>query len=130
MSSRMETRLVKDALNQALISRKPQGKIIHHSDRGAQYTSEEFRKVAEENNIILSMNSGSCYDNAAKESFFHTLKTEYVYLNEMKTREETKTCLFEYIEVFYNGKRSHSSLGYVSPREFETEFMKKQTADP
>lgn len=128
MSNRMDVSLVKSALNQALKRRNPREKVIHHSDRGSQYTSEEFRKTAEENNIILSMNSGSCYDNAAKESFFHTLKTEYVYLNEIKTREETKNNLFEYIEVFYNRKRSHSSLGYISPREFEEEYMKNQFA--
>ena len=126
MSNRMQVDLVKSALNQAVMSRKPQGEVIHHSDRGSQYTCEEFRKAAQENNIILSMNSGSCYDNAAKESFFHTLKTEYVYLNELKTREETKKDIFEFIEVFYNGKRSHSSLGYVSPRKFEEEYFKKQ----
>ena len=128
MSNRMDVSLVKSALNQAIKKRRPREEVIHHSDRGSQYTSEEFRKAAEENNIILSMNSGSCYDNAAKESFFHTLKTEYVYLNEIKTREETRNNLFEYIEVFYNRKRSHSSLGYISPREFEEEYMKNQFA--
>ena len=128
MSSRMEVSLVKSALNQAVTKRRPKEEVIHHSDRGSQYTSEEFRKAAEECNIILSMNSGSCYDNAAKESFFHTLKTEYVYLNEVKSREETKNNIFEFIEVFYNRKRTHSSLGYVSPRHFEEEYLKNQFA--
>ncbi len=126
MSQRMQVDLVKSALTQAVINRQPQERVIHHSDRGSQYTSEEFRKAAQESNIVLSMNSGSCYDNAAKESFFHTLKTEHVYLTETKTMEETKNEIFEYIEVFYNGKRSHSSLGYVSPRKFEEEYFKKQ----
>ena len=128
MSNRMQVDLVKNALNQAVITRKPKEKVIHHSDRGSQYTCEEFRKAAQESNITLSMNSGSCYDNAAKESFFHTLKTEHVYLTEIQTREETINNIFEFIEVFYNGKRSHSSLGYVSPRTFEEEYFKKQCA--
>jgi transposase InsO family protein len=127
MDNRMEVSLVKSALKQAMISRNPESPVIHHSDRGSQYTSEEFREAAQECNIILSMNSGSCYDNAVKESFFHTLKTEYVYLNGLKSREETKNNLFEFIEVFYNGKRSHSSLGYVSPRSFEENYYKNRS---
>jgi|GEM_PF-3632022 len=79
---------------EAVITRKPKEKVIHHSDRGSQYTCEEFRKAAQESNITLSMNSGSCYDNAAKESFFHTLKTEHVYLTEIQTREETINNIF------------------------------------
>lgn len=126
MNNRMEVDLVKSALKQAMIGRNPETSVIHHSDRGSQYTSEEFREAAKECNITLSMNSGSCYDNAVKESFFHTLKTEYVYLNGLKSREETKNNLFEFIEVFYNGKRSHSSLGYVSPRTFEENYYKNK----
>lgn len=126
MSNRMQTDLVKRALQQAVINRRPKNNLIHHSDRGAQYTSEEFRKVAESYKMQLSMNSGSCYDNAPMESFFHTLKTEHTYLMEPKTRIETKNDIFAFIEVFYNRQRSHSKLGYLSPCEFEKMYFEKQ----
>ena len=120
MGDRLETSLVERALNQALYHRSPQKGLIHHSDRGCQYTSEEFEKLAKKNGMILSMSgTGNCYDNAVAESFFHTLKTEHVYQNKFNTREEAKRSLFEYIEVFYNRKRAHSFLGYLSPEEFE-----------
>ena len=96
---------------------------MHHSDRGAQYTSEEFLKKTKEHGICLSMsNKGHCFDNAVVESFFHSLKTEHVHFCQFKTREEAMDSIFEYIEVFYNKKRSHSSLGYISPQEFETNW--------
>lgn len=126
MSNRMQTDLVKSALQQAVINRKPGNSLIHHSDRGAQYTSEEFRQAAEGYKMQLSMNSGSCYDNAPMESFFHTVKTEHTYLMECKTRMETKNDIFEFVEVFYNRQRSHSKLGYLSPCEFEKMYFEKQ----
>lgn len=126
MSNRMQTDLVKKALQQAVMHRKPGNSLIHHSDRGAQYTSEEFRLAAENYNMQLSMNSGSCYDNAPMESFFHTVKTEHTYLMELKTRMETKNDIFEFIEIFYNRQRSHSKLGYLSPCEFEKMYFEKQ----
>ena len=126
MSNRMQTDLVKRALQQAVINRRPKNNLIHHSDRGAQYTSEEFRKVAESYKMQLSMNSGSCYDNAPMESFFRTLKTEHTYLMRPKTSMETKNDIFAFIEVFYNRQRSHSKLGYLSPCEFEKMYFEKQ----
>ena len=91
----------------------------YQSDRGSEYISEDFRQTAENYKMRLSINSGSCYDNAPIESFFHTLKTEQVYFIGSKSREETKSAIFEFIEVFYNRQRSHSRLGYLSPHEFE-----------
>jgi putative transposase len=126
MNSRMKVDLVKNALNQAVLTRRPTEEVIHHSDRGSQYTSEDFRMAAEGRNIILSMNSGSCYDNAVMESFFHTLKTECVYLSKLNTRDITKNSLFEFIEVFYNRERSHSTLGYVSPVQFEKNYFENR----
>ena len=126
MSKRMQTDLVKSALQQAVINRKPGNSLIHYSDRGTQYTSKEFKQAAETYKMQLSMNSGSCYDNATMESFFHTLKTEHTYLMRSKTRIETKNDIFEFIEVFYNRQRSHSKLGYLSPCEFEKMYFEKQ----
>ena len=93
---------------------------IFHSDQGVQYASEGFRKILRENKIRQSMSRrGNCYDNAITESFFHTLKTELIKQNKYKSRLEARLSLFEYIEIFYNRKRLHSSLGYLSPVEYE-----------
>jgi putative transposase len=126
MGERLETSLIERALNQALYRRSPPQGLIHHSDRGSQYTSEEFGEMAKRNGIFLSMSgTGNCYDNAVAESFFHTLKTEHVYQHKYNTREEAKSSLFEYIEVFYNRQRVHSFLGYLSPEEFEKNWSKQ-----
>lgn len=126
MGEKLETSLIERALNQALYHRAPLEGLIHYSDRGCQYTSEEFSKMAKRNGILLSMSeTGNCYDNAVAESFFHTLKTEHVYQNRFNTREEAKRDLFEYIEVFYNRQRVHSFLGYLSPEEFEKNWSKQ-----
>ena len=123
MSDRMTTELVASALQQALIHRKPPIDLIHHSDRGSQYTSIAFRKLLKEHNIIASMSgTGNCYDNATMESFYHTLKTEHVYFEFYKTRHEAKQSIFEYVEVFYNRKRRHSALSYFSPMAFEARW--------
>jgi putative transposase len=106
----------------AVYKRRPSSKLIHHSDRGSQYTSHSFKELCRKNTITMSMSEGSCYDNAAAESFFHTLKTELVHLNKFKTRQEAKRAIFEYIEAFYNRKRIHSTLGYVSPEVFEERY--------
>lgn len=120
MQAHMTASLVIAALQQAVIHRKPSGSLIHHSDQGSQYTSGDFKQVAEQQGIILSMSGiGNCYDNAAAESFFHTLKTEHVYFESYETQEQAKQSIFEYIMVFYNRKRRHSTLNYVSPVEFE-----------
>jgi putative transposase len=120
MSERMTNDLVIQALQQALKHRRPKAGLIHHSDKGCQYTSEAFQALLKSNNIICSMSgTGNCYDNAAMESFFHSLKTEHIYFERYETREQAKQSIFEYIEVFYNRKRRHSSLGYLSPVVFE-----------
>ena len=120
MSEKIDTDLVIKSLNQAVIHRKKPANLILHSDRGTQYTSSEYKKFAEENKFNLSMSAkGNCYDNAPMESFFHTLKTEHVFFNKYKTKSEAMISIFEYIEVFYNRERYHSSLGYMSPVEFE-----------
>jgi len=125
MGERIDAFLIERAVRQALCHRRPPEGLIHHSDRGSQYTSEEFEKVAKENGILLSMSStGNCYDNAVAESFFHTLKTEHVYHEKYQTREEAKRSIFEYIELFYNRQRAHSFLGYLSPEEFEQNWSK------
>jgi putative transposase len=121
MSQSANTDLIKDALKQAICHRKPSPGLIIHSDRGTQYTSQEYKIFAEQNNIQLSMSAqGNCYDNAAMESFFHTLKTEHVHLCNYQTRAEASMSIFEYIEVFYNRKRLHSTLNYSTPVEFES----------
>ena len=116
----MDENLVIRTLDKALRNRKPTGELILHSDRGSQYASKKLRQILKENNITQSMSSkGNCYDNAPTESFFSTLKRELVYRTSYKTREEAMQSLFEYIEVFYNRQRRHSTLGYLSPMQFE-----------
>lgn len=116
--SRITSKLVEEALSKALmVNESPE---IFHSDQGVQYASESFRKVLRDNKIKQSMSRrGNCYDNAITESFFHTLKTELIKQNKYKTRLEARLSLFEYIEIFYNRKRLHSSLGYLTPVEYE-----------
>jgi len=126
MSKRQDTTLVSRALQQAIMHRKPGQGLLHHSDRGSQYTSIDFKNLASMNGLQLSMSGkGCCYDNAVAESFFHTLKTEHIAFCDFKTREECANSVFEYIEVFYNRQRRHSALGYLSPAEFE-KSQKKQ----
>ena len=120
MNERMTTNLVRAALEQALTHRKPQPGLMHHSDKGCQYTSHAFQQLLKAHQITVSMSgTGNCYDNAAMESFFHTLKTEHVYFEHYQTREEAKQSIFEYVEVFYNRQRLHSTLGYLTPNQFE-----------
>jgi putative transposase len=127
MNERINTELVKSALKQAITHRQPDKGLIHHSDKGCQYTSHAFQKELTLSNIVCSMSgTGNCYDNAAMESFFHTLKTEHIYFESYKTREQAKQSIFEYVEVFYNRKRSHSTLGYLSPKTFETKWEQQQ----
>jgi len=123
MSDRMTDELVIAALEQALIHRQPNTTLTHHSDRGSQYTSRNFQNLLRKRGIIASMSgTGNCYDNSAMESFYHTLKTEHVYFEQYTTREEAKQSIFEYIEVFYNRQRKHSTLGYVSPMVYEKQW--------
>ena len=120
LQANMRTGLVLCALEMALKRRQPPAGLIHHSDRGSQYASEEYQEILKEHGLIASMSGkGNCYDNAAKESFFHSLKTELVHDANYHTRDEGRLSIFEYIECFYNRKRRHSSLDYESPADFE-----------
>jgi len=126
MSESMHTALIIKALEQALARRRPSGELQHHSDRGCQYTSEAFQALLDKHGIVCSMSgTGNCYDNAVVESFFHTLKTECVYFENYATREQAMKSIFEYVERFYNNQRRHSTLGYVTPAEFERRFYQQ-----
>jgi len=126
MSKRMTEQLTLDALNHAINRRQPTERLLHHSDRGSQYASKNYQKLLKENKITCSMSrKGNCWDNAVMESFFATLKTELIYHEIFITRKDAKLKIFEYIELFYNRKRRHSSLGYKSPAQFE--MMTKPT---
>lgn len=116
----MSRHLVVDALRMAINARQPTGTLIHHSDRGGQYSSDDFRNELKKYGIKPSMSStGNCYDNAVVESFFGALKRERVNRVRYRTREQARADLFEYIEVFYNRKRRHSYVGNISPDDFE-----------
>ena len=124
MSDRLTAEFVIRALCQAIGRRRPSSGSILHSDRGVQYACADFQEVLNQYGFIQSMSrKGNCYDNALVESFFHTLKTEQVYLNRYTTRAEARQSIFEYIEMFYNRVRRHSTLGYRSPVCFEQEAM-------
>ncbi len=120
MSERIDRKLALDALRMALAQRRPQPGLIHHSDRGSQYASGDYQQLLATNGIVGSMSRrGDCWDNAVAESFFASLKLELVYQVPWRTRAEVRTAIFEYRELFYNRRRRHSSLGYLSPVEFE-----------
>jgi putative transposase len=111
--------LVTDAFRYALKQRKPQAGLVFHSDRGGQYSCTEFQSLLQLTGATQSMSSSGSYDNAICETVFHTIKCELVYLETFDSRDQARIKLFEYIEIFYNRKRRHSSLGYMSPLEFE-----------
>ena len=112
--------LVERAIRKALRKRQVQSGMIFHSDQGIQYTSESFKELLKERGFIQSMSRrGNCYDNAVTERFFRTLKTELIRRRRYKSRDEARRSIFEYIEIFYNRKRLHSAIGYLSPVEFE-----------
>jgi putative transposase len=116
----MESRVVVDALHMALAQRFPDEGVLAHSDRGSQYASEHYQRVLAGEGIACSMSRrGDCWDNAPMESFFASLKKELVHREGYATREQAKASIFEYIEVFDNRVRRHSSLGYVATEEFE-----------
>lgn len=126
MDDNMETGLVVKALDMACVSRNPARGLIFHSDRGSQYASKDFRDILKDKGFIQSMSrKANCWDNAVAESFFHSLKTEELYFNKFYDKYQAKSCIFEYIELNYNRKRSHSYLGYLSPHQFE---LSKQCA--
>jgi len=120
MSKERDEQLVTKAAEMAITQRRPGASLIHHSDRGSQYTSQGYLTLLKETGIQVSMSGkGDCYDNALMESFFGTLKEECVERQSYQTRAEARNAVFEYIEVFYNRQRKHSSLGYVSPVTYE-----------
>jgi transposase InsO family protein len=121
MADRIKRDLVMKAFHQAVLRRGPSAGLIAHSDRGSQYASHDYQALLKKHGAICSM-ATSCYENATMESFFHTLKTELIHFEKFETRKEATQTIFEYIEVFYNNQRSHSSLGYRSPRDFETAY--------
>ena len=125
-SDRLTDDLTQAALTMATQQRASSKGLIHHSDQGVQYASYDFRKTLETAGIVQSMSGkGNCYDNAVVESFFASLKTEEVKGADYQTRQQSKTSIFSYIEGFYNPKRRHSSLSYLSPIEFETLYFQK-----
>jgi len=129
MNRRMTRELVKDALRMAYWRRKPGTGVIFHSDRGSQYCSIEFQALITTYQMVSSMSrKGNCWDNAVAESFFGSLKTERVFFFNYKTREDARRDITDYIEMFYNSKRRHSHLGYLSPRDFEKMMAMKKVA--
>jgi putative transposase len=120
MSSRLNPDLVITALRQAVLRRHPGPGLLHHSDRDTLYSCDAYQWVLRENEMICSMSGkGNCYDNACVESFFSTLKNEFVFFERFRTRDEAQFKIFTWIETFYNRIRRHSTLGYVSPIDFE-----------
>jgi putative transposase len=120
MSATMTAQLVTDALVMAIWRRGRPRALLHHSDRGSQYTSEQFQRLMVDHGVTCSMSrSGNCWDNAAMESFFSSLKTERTARKMYRTRDDAKADVFDYIERFYNPKRRHSTIGYMSPMDFE-----------
>lgn len=120
LSDRMTKQLVIDALQMALWSRKPPKGLILHSDRGSQYCSHAYQKLLKDYGLICSMSKkGDCYDNAAMESWNHSFKVEAIHGERFLTRQEAKSHIFEYIEIYYNRKRLHSKIGYRTPDAFE-----------
>jgi putative transposase len=115
----MKTDLCKRALESAVKRYRPAPGLVHHSDRGVQYCSKEYQKLLWKNNMICSMSrKGNCYDNACAETFFSTIKCEMLYHKKYKTRKEAHQDIFWYIEIFYNRKRRHQALGYLSPADY------------
>ncbi len=120
MSERITDDLTLAALGMALARRRPPQGLLHHSDRGSQYASGDYQRVLAQHGIVCSMSRrGDCWDNAVAESFFATVKVELVHDAAWATRAAARTELFDYLELFYNGQRRHSALGYLSPRAFE-----------
>jgi len=129
MADHLRSELVVSALEMALARRRPDPGLVHHSDRGAQYDSLEYRSLLRGRGIVQSMSrKGDCYDNAAMESFFATLKRELVYKREWSERTELRAAVFDYIEVFYNRRRLHSTIGYKTPAQVESEYALAKAA--
>jgi putative transposase len=124
MSDRIDRHLVLGALDMATVNRRPGAGLGHHTDRGSQYAAGDYRQALERHGMVASMSrKGNCWDNAVAESFFSTLKTELS--GPYKSHSDARRAIFEYIEVFYNRKRRHSSIGYLTPTEFEARYTSK-----
>jgi putative transposase len=129
MASHLRSDLVIDALEMAVTNRRPGPGLVHHSDQGSQFTSFAFGRCLRESGILPPMGAvGTAYDNAVVESFFATLKRELVGRSRFATRAEARAAIFEFIEVFYNRRRRHSTIGMVSPAEFERENARAVTS--
>jgi putative transposase len=129
MAGHLRTELILDALDMAIARRRPGEGLIHHSDRGTQYTSIAFGRRCREAGIALSMGStGDCFDNAMAESFFASLETELLDRTSFRTRADARLAVFDYIEAFYNPHRRHSAIGYLSPAEFERRYRSETIA--
>jgi len=127
MSRHIDSQLVQSAMKMAILHRHPGQGLIHHSDRGVQYAAADFQCLMEDNRIVCSMSrKGNCWDNACVESFFGSLKNEWIQGRIYETHADGEKDIFKYIEVFYNRKRRHASLGYVSPAVYEEMHAPKQ----
>lgn len=126
MGSRLTKELAITALERAMINQPPREGLIHHSDRGSQYASIDYTNKLKGAEITISMSrKGNCYDNACIESFHSSIKKELIYQKKYKTRDEATMSIFDYLVGFYNSKRIHSTLGYVSPNTFEQQYLSK-----
>jgi transposase InsO family protein len=129
LADHLRTELTLDALAMALTTRRPAPGLIHHSDRGSQYLAHAYTAHLADQHARQSVGCpGTCWDNAVAESFFATLKTELLHRQPWRTRQQARTAIFEYIEVFYNRQRRHSTLGYLSPAEFEARYHRQADA--
>jgi putative transposase len=123
MQARMTKELVINALKRAIVAQKPPPCLIHHSDRGSQYASNEYQALLRQTGMFTSMSrKGNCYDNACIESFHSIIKRELIFHQSYRTREEAKRSTFEYIASFYNSKRIHSTNDYMSPMAYERRY--------
>jgi putative transposase len=124
MDEHMPDELTQEALEMAILQRCPPAELLHHADQGSQYTSDEYQALLAKHHMLASFSGvGCCYDNAPMESFWATLKTELIYRTHYRTRLEAKNAIFAYIEGWYNRRRRHSTLGYLSPEQFEHQFQ-------
>jgi putative transposase len=127
MSERIDRELVLEALRVAVGRRVPNAGLLHHSDQGSQYASGDYQQALEELGVVCSMSrKGNCWDNAVAESFFATLKTECIYRRRFATKAEARETIFDFVEVFYNRCRRHSTIGYMTPTEFEMKFIEEK----
>ena len=125
LADHMRTELIEAALSCAFLSRRPPKGVVFHSDRGSQYTSHDFAKLARDNGVRLSVGrTGECWDNAVAESFFATIKRELIETRPWPTRSGLRRAIFDYVEGWYNTKRLHSSLGYLSPAAYEAQYCR------